>query len=234
MEKFQPFDNALLNGAGLNRQAVFNIDQLPADIAATVRAACTVGRDYRQLILIGHAGRQFWRSLKAAGVDSEHPIDDFSRQSVQRWFAACQARNSYEILYPGPHLIGLQQLSQLAGWHHATPFMLGIDREWGSWYAYRALVVADTGFAPTPPLASAPPCASCEHRVCISSCPAAALDSGQLDLGKCVAYRKQPDSLCKATCLARLSCPVGSMHRYDDAQITHSYGHSMRYIERCL
>lgn len=234
MEKFQTFDTALLNGAGLNRQAVFNLDALPADIAATLRAACSAGRDCRQLLLIGHAGRQFWTALKAAGIDSAHPIDYFSSQTVQRWFASCQPHNSYQIIYPGPAAIGLQQLGQLAGWHHATPFMVGIDPDWGSWFAYRALVVADTAFAPTRPLDNAPPCASCAHTICIGSCPAAALDSGQLDLGKCIAYRKQAGSLCKATCLARISCPVGSQHRYDDAQIAHSYGHSMRYIERCL
>ena len=232
MKKLQPFDNALLNRAGLNRQAVFNLDDLPGKMAASVRASCTSGRAGRQLILIGHAGRQFWTSLKASGVDSEHPIDDFSIQCVQQWFAACQAHNSYEIIYPGTAAIGLQRLGQLAGWHHATPFMLGIDREWGTWYAYRAVVVADTEFAPTQPMDSAPPCISCDHRVCIRSCPASALDAGQLDLGKCVAYRKQADSRCKATCLARLSCPVGSRHRYDEEQIQHSYTHSMRYIER--
>lgn len=232
MEKFQPFDNALLNRAGLNRQAVFNIADLPDDIATSVQTGCPSVRVPRQLILIGHAGRQFWTALKAAGIDSEHPIDDFSVQCVRQWFAACQSANSYEILYPGPQMIGLQRLGQLAGWHHATPFMLGIDREWGTWYAYRAVVAADTEFAPTPPIDSAPPCSSCAHRVCIGNCPASALEAGQLDLGKCVAYRKQAGSLCKATCLARLSCPVGSMHRYDDEQIAHSYGHSMRFIER--
>ncbi|MEO8169369.1 MAG: hypothetical protein ABI575_00705 [Oxalobacteraceae bacterium] len=232
MKKFQTFENALLNNTGLNRQAVFNIDDLPAEMAAAVRAGCTSGLACRQLILIGHAGRQFWTALKAAGVDSADPIDDFSKQSVQRWFADCQTHNSYEIIYPEVHMIGLQQLGQLAGWHHATPFMVGIDQEWGSWFAYRALVVADTEFEPTEPIDSAPPCSRCDHKICINSCPAAALDAGQLDLGKCVAYRKQAGSSCKATCLARLSCPVGSMHRYDEEQIRHSYSHSMRYIER--
>ncbi len=34
MEDFQAFDHELLDSAGLNRQAVFDIDTLPADIAA--------------------------------------------------------------------------------------------------------------------------------------------------------------------------------------------------------
>jgi epoxyqueuosine reductase len=232
MENFQHFDNALLNSAGLNRQAVFNIDDLPADIAASVQASCISDRPYRQLILIGHAGRQLWESLKASGVASADPIDDFTRQTVKWWFAGLQTQNTYEIVYPGTAAIGLQRLGQLAGWHHATPFMVGIDQEWGSWYAYRAVVLADTEFAPTRPMASEHPCHRCDHKICIASCPAAALDGGQLDLGKCIGYRKQAGSRCKDTCPARVSCPVGSSRRYDDEQIRHIYSNSMRFIER--
>lgn len=232
MEKFQLFDNALLNSVGLNREAVFNIDALPAEIAAPVRASCTSSRAYRQLILIGHAGRTLWESVTASGVRSEDPIDDFSMQAVRRWFSQCHAQNAYEIVYPGTQAIGLQRLGQLAGWHHASPFMVGIDWEWGSWYAYRALVVADTHFEPTTPARSEHPCETCDHKICIASCPAAAMDGGQFELAKCVGYRKREGSSCKATCVARVSCPVGSAHRYCDEQIQHTYSGSMRAIER--
>jgi epoxyqueuosine reductase len=232
MNQFQIFDKTLLDGAGLNWQAVFNIDALPAEIAAPLQAHCTSIRSPRQLILIGHAGRKLWESVKVAGIDSENPIDDFTIQTVRRWFAECQAQNTYEILYPGTHPIGLQRLGQLAGWHHATPFMVGIDQEWGTWYAYRAVVLADTEFEPTKRIESESPCNTCQHKACIASCPASALDGEQFDLGKCVAYRKQAGSSCKATCQARISCPVGSIHRYSDEQIHHTYSNSMRAIER--
>lgn len=232
MEKFQQFDNALLNSAGLNRQAVFNLDALPADIAAPVRASCTSSHAYRQLILIGHAGRTLWEAVTASAIDSDDPIDDFSMQTVRRWFAQCHAQNAYEIVYPGTQVIALQRLGHLAGWHHASPFMVGIDGEWGTWYAYRAVVVADTDFELTTPVRSAHPCETCDHKVCIKSCPGAAMEGDRFDLAKCVGYRKREDSSCKTTCLARVSCPVGSEHRYCDAQIRHTYSGSMRAIER--
>jgi len=232
MQNYQLLDNALLNSAGLNRQAVFNLDALPQEITAPVAAGCTSSRPYRQLILIGHAGRTMWESVTASGIKSDNPIDDFSTQTVRQWFARCHPQNNYEIVYPGTQVIGLQKLGLLAGWHHASPFMVGIDRDWGTWYAYRALVVADTDFAPTIPARSAHPCDSCEHKICITSCPARAMDQGQFDLGKCVGYRKQEGSRCKTTCLARVSCPIGSEHRYCDAQIHHTYLGSMRAIER--
>ncbi|MFA7267976.1 MAG: hypothetical protein WC073_01405 [Sterolibacterium sp.] len=232
MDQFQTFDAALLNGAGLNRQAVFNIDDLPAEAAESVRACATAGHVARQLILLGHSGTKLWDCVKASGIESENPIDDFSIQAVERWFAACHPENSYQILYPGVHRIGLQQLGQLAGWHHATPFMVGIDREWGTWYAYRAVVLADTAFEPTPAVVGESVCKTCQHRVCIASCPGSALDDGEFNLEKCVAYRKQDGSGCKSTCLARISCPVGRTHRYCDEQIRHTYSISMRCIER--
>jgi len=231
MENVQPFDHAFLNAAGLNRQAVFNLDDLPEEVAASVRPSRASGDAFHQLILIAHAGRKLWESVKASGIDSENPIDDFTQQTVRRWFAERQPQNRYEILYPGQRTIGLQRLGELAGWHHPAPFMVGIDKEWGSWFAYRAVVVADTGFAPTERIQSESPCASCHHKMCIASCPASALQEGKLDLQKCIDYRKQPESRCKTTCLARVSCPVGSSHRYCDEQMRHSYSISLRAIQ---
>lgn len=232
MQKPQTFDNARLNSAGLNRQAIFNIEDLPVEIVTSLLASGASVQSYRQLILIGHAGRMLWQSLKASGIVSENPIDDFTVQTMQHWFAECHAQNTCEIIYPGECAISLQRLGQLAGWHHATPFMVGIDREWGSWYAYRAVLLADTAFEPTKPVVSASPCKTCGDRVCIVNCPGAALEGGHFDIGKCVSYRKQTGSSCKTTCLARISCPVGSIHRYSDEQIQHSYSVSMRAIER--
>lgn len=232
MDNYQSFDKALLDGAGLNRQAVFNLDALPEDVAAQVRAGCASSHPYRQLILIGHAGKTLWESVSAAGITSDDPVDDFSMHTVRHWFAQCHPHNRYEIIYPGTHAVGLQRLGLLAGWHHASPFMVGIDATWGTWYAYRALVVADTHFEPTTPVRSEHPCQSCAGKICIASCPANAMDGAQFDLAKCVAYRKQEDSRCRTTCLSRISCPVGSEHRYGEAQIRHVYLGSLRAIER--
>jgi hypothetical protein len=58
------------------------------------------------------------------------------------------------------------------------------------------------------------------------------MEGGRFDLEKCLGYRKQEGSRCKGTCVARVSCPVGSTHRYSDEQIHHSYSLSMRVIEQ--
>jgi hypothetical protein len=66
---------------------------------------------------------------------------------------------------------------------------------------------------------------------CIAACPAGALDAPEFSLQKCLAYRQQPDSRCRITCVARTRCPARPEHRYDDAQIAHSYSRSLAMIE---
>lgn len=232
MEAFQTFERAMLDGAGLNRHAVFDLAALPAAVAASVRASCPDIERYRQLILIGHGGRRMWQALQESGIDSDDPIDDFTLATVRAWFSQCLPQQRFEILYPGPAAIGLQGLGILAGWHHPTPFRIGIDHQWGTWFAYRALVLADTTFEATQPQAGDSACDSCAGKACVAHCPADALAGGEFDFGKCAAYRKQADSLCQSTCLARIACPVGSQHRYCDAQIAHSYARSLEAIKR--
>lgn len=223
-----PADFSALDRAGLNLQAVFDLAALPAAMRA---ALDPVGR-HRQLILIGHGGRTLWSQVQAAGLTSMHPIDDFCVATVEAWFAAQLPDCAHAIVYPGDVPVGLQALGQLAGWHHESPFRVGINEVWGSWFAYRALVLVDTALPPTPPLAGDSPCAHCPARPCVIACPAGALVDGDFSLQKCIAYRRQSDSHCRLTCVARTSCPVCSEHRYDDAQIAHSYSRSLAMIKK--
>lgn len=223
----QAVDFAALDLAGLNLRAVFAIDQLPAELVADLRQRFDPAARFRQLILLGHGGTTLWAAMKAAAIASANPIDDFSVRTVDQWFAAELPDHTCRILYPGGNPPGLQMLGQLAGWHHASPFMVGINDLWGSWYAYRVLLLADTDLAPTPPLVMPSPCTQCTEQPCRPACPAGALPAEGFVLQKCLAYRRQPTSACRTTCLARLACPVGAQHRYCAEQIRHSYSISL-------
>jgi hypothetical protein len=221
-------DFTQLIDAGLNLQAIFNIDDLPDELAADIRKRYDPERRYRQLILIGHGGTRLWDAVKAADITSDNPIDDFSIRTTEEWLAGTR----HAIVYPGEGSIGLQTLGKLAGWHHPSPFMVGINASWGSWYAYRVVALADSDFTPSKVLSSQSPCQTCQTRICIASCPANALASDTFDLKKCIAYRKLAASRCRASCVARVSCPAGAEHRYCDEQIRHTYSISMRMIEQ--
>ena len=228
MSERQPFPADILNAAGLNRQFVFDLADLPEDIVA--KLAPQAGE--RQLILFGHAGRRLWECVQASGIGGDDPIDDYSVRTVERWFAEQLPGQRCRILFPGEQPIGLQALGKLAGWHQPSPIMVGVDVEWGSWYAYRAVAIADTDFIPSPPLHERSPCPACAPRTCIAICPADALQAGQFDLDACSRYRLRPESACAHGCLARQACPAGAEHRYDPEQIRHSYSRSLAVIRR--
>ena len=227
LQHSQVFHAEFFNGLGLNLHAIFNLAQLPPEMMAKLDIP---PHAYRQLIVLGHGGKAMWESLKVSGIQSDNPVDTFSIQAIQRYFAQYLPDAGYDVIYPGICPVGLQALGRLAGWHHASPLMLGINATWGTWYACRVVVLADTDFATTVPLQGTPPCASCQHKPCVDHCPAAALAEGVLDFQKCIDYRKQSASKCKSTCLARVSCPVAGEHRYSAAQIEYHYSISMKII----
>ena len=228
MSERQPFPADFLNSAGLNRQFVFDLADLPGDLLA--KLAPHAGE--RQLILFGHGGRRLWECVQASGIGGNDPIDDYSIRTVQQWFADCLPGKRCRILFPGEQPIGLQALGQLAGWHQPSPIMVGVDKEWGSWYAYRAVALADTDFVASLPLEERSPCPTCVAQPCVAACPAGALTDGRFDIAACSRYRLQADSACALGCLARQACPVGAEHRYQPEQIAHSYSRSLAVIRR--
>lgn len=222
--------NNLLWEQGLNLQAIFDLQDLPKDVVAALDDAVPDLSRFRQLILIGHGGRKLWESLKAAHINSDDPIDTFSVNSVKQYFENHLQHCRYQILYPGISPIPLQRLGELAGWHHPSPLRIGINQKWGTWFAYRVLMLADSRFEKTERMVSPSPCEACPDKLCIANCPASALGENDLELGKCIAYRMKTGSDCYENCLARLSCPEGEEHRYSDEQISYHYSRSMMTI----
>ena len=214
---------AALDLAGLNRQHVFDLAALPDDVIAT----CSDVTGYRQLILLAHGGRRLWERVQASGSGDEHPVDTYVEDVVRRWCADTLPGRRTRLLYPGAAPVPLQRLGALAGWHHAAPFMVGVDPQWGPWWAYRAALLADSDFCPSRAVDRTAPCAGCADKPCIAACPAGAMDEGRFALATCLAFRRRSDSPCAFTCLAREACPVGAEHRYDAAQLRHSYGQSL-------
>lgn len=213
---FQDFFTA----AGLNRQHVFALADLPENLRATLRPHA----GETQLILLAHAGRLLWEKVQAADLPGTDPIDDYTAACVHKFFTAHNI--SSRLLYPGPAAVNLQAFGRLAGWHHAAPFMVGIDADWGSWFAYRALIVAASDFPLSAVQEKTHPCLSCAATPCIAACPAGALQP-EFSLAACADYRLQENSACADNCLARRACPVGREHGYTVAQMRHSYCRSL-------
>ncbi|MDQ6992783.1 MAG: hypothetical protein Q9M31_04860 [Mariprofundus sp.] len=231
MLRVHPSDSAILADHGLNLQAVFDLVTLPAHIVAQLEAV-EATKAYRQLLVFGHGGRRFWQALSATkSMDADNPVDRFSINTINSFFSEENPENSYRVIFPEHHgIVPLQQLGKLAGWHHDSPFLLGLNSVWGSWFAYRAVVLADTAFALTQPLPAISPCEVCVSRACLSACPAVIFPCSEITLAACIKERLQESSCCAHRCLARMACPVMAEQRYGDQQMAYHYGCSLETI----
>ncbi|MDH5394225.1 MAG: hypothetical protein OEY11_13645 [Gammaproteobacteria bacterium] len=227
----QKFRADYLTQRGLNIHAVFDLHNLPDELLLTLKNAAAEITDFSQLIVVGHLGRSMWNNVSQSLNKVSDPVDQHAVEAVRHFFKQYHGANHFEIIYPGDSVIGLQQLGALAGWHFSSPFKVGINQDWGSWFAYRAVVLADTNFIETDVYDTSSPCVSCRQHYCIKACPAAALVNADLNFQRCIDYRQQSASLCASRCLARVACPVGAEHRYDDEQLAYHYGVSLKTIK---
>ncbi len=224
---------AELDALGLNLYAVLDVAALPASVQAGLGLPPDELAQYPRLVLIGHAGRAFWSALKARGLHGSDPVDTFVQEQVAVWLARQPEAPAWRLVFPGAAPVGLQALGEQTGWHHPSPFWVGVQAGWGSWYAYRAVVLVGEPWPITPPQWAESPCLSCAAQPCVSACPAQALSGEPVQqragtgLQACVDFRLQAASPCADRCLARQACPVGAEHRYTDEQTAYHYLQSL-------
>lgn len=220
-----------LNKKGLNLQAILNIDELPESLIDNLKAIEPELNLYSQVFLVGHAGKNLWRKVKNHIGKTRNPIDEHSANSVEQFLSKRTDVKKYKLIFPSNKPVGLQQLGIQAGWHYASPFRVGINKEWGSWFAYRAVALMRSEFK-TRKFESESPCISCTDQVCISACPVDALTKGDLSLETCMSYRMGDQSSCADRCLSRMACPIAEEHQYSLEQIQYHYQLSYRRIRK--
>ncbi|MCF6192987.1 MAG: hypothetical protein L3J46_01485, partial [Kangiellaceae bacterium] len=109
---------------------------------------------------------------------------------------------------------------------------VGINSKWGTWFAYRVIILAKANFKINEPSSALSACKSCISKPCLSACPVSELDNDLIDINNCTEYRVNKASNCRNKCLARLACPIKKEHQYSDEQINYHYSLSMKMIER--
>lgn len=227
-----PIDQLLLQ-KGFTLQAAL-------EVSAVGIALPEVAGDYNQLLVFGHAGPDFWNSLDepVAGGD---PLDSVSTSSVEDFLLRTGCAD-YLVLYPTTDFqIDLRSLGKQLGWHSDSALGIGINATYGTWFAYRVVVLANTSFETPgepayqaqPNSLSASPCASCTARPCVEACPVDA-PGDTFDLQTCMAERVREGSACAYQCLARNACPVGTEYRYDEDQMRYHNQKSLQLIQSTL
>lgn len=188
-----------------------------------------IARKYRQLLVFAHGGPGFWRGLEdRSGID---PLDDASVR-LARDFMARLGEPDYQVLYPTDHFsLDLLEVGRQLGWQGNSRMSIGIHPEYGTWFAYRVVIAADTDFEVTR-LTPEQPCDSCEDKPCITACPVGAVTEQHFDLDVCAGERTRVGSNCSDQCLARLACPVGASHQYEKDQLNYHYARSLVTLKR--
>jgi len=221
---------------GLNLFACFDCAQLPLSISQVIIDAGYDIQHFSRLLLIGHGGRQLWEEIQALDQPTDHPFDDISIALAQQFLHDYLGNPPAHFLYPQTDIpLPLQQLGQLAGWHHPSPLGVGINGVYGLWFAYRAAVLTTDVIGPTAPMEERSPCDSCVDRPCVGACPAGAVSSaGNFQAMACFEQRLGEKSVCADRCLARLACPYFVEHRYGEGQLGYHYGVSLGSIKSWL
>lgn len=216
---------------GLNLFSILVVGRLPQALVRRLAECDFPCSEQSRIVLIGNGGGTFWEALRTAERHQPDPIDHFSSAAAHRFADQVLSGEDYRLLYPGDSPLALQQLGTCAGWHAPSPLGLGINPQWGLWYAYRAVLLTNEPLPEVRMPAPLSPCETCSEKHCLSLCPARALSEAEaIDMKQCAGYRLSVESGCADRCLARLGCPVSRDQRYTLEQIQYHYRHSLETL----
>ena len=199
---------------------------------ADLGAPSTFHPSYRAAVLLGSAGASFWRMCREARREpAPDPLDRHTEHTVEQALKALRPADPTVLAaYPFAHqrrIVPFLALLEGTTLLRYAPFGVSLHARFGPWFAWRAVLLTEHALPPTA-LPAQSPCASCPTP-CVSACPAGAVAKAGFDWQLCVNHRVAEAS-CRATCLARVACPVGQEHRYTDEQMAYHYGISLRTI----
>jgi len=223
---------------GLNLVAATPVARYDAAVKEISRASA-IDPAARSIVVIGNGGGALWTALNAHASrnpgwwNRENPLDDFTREVVERDLAAPIRETGLlcTTVYPfmnNARTLSFIELGKVAG--IAGPSILGVTVHpiYGPWIAFRAaLLLAEEIESPGEALGF-DPCPQCTARTCIPACPANAVstESGW-DIPKCLAHRVEVEPDCAPRCHARAACVLGPEHRYPDDELAY---HQMRAL----
>jgi epoxyqueuosine reductase QueG len=226
---------------GLNLVAAIAVARYDASVRVEARAA-RLDPHARCVVVVGNGGGAFWKALRVH-ADShpgwwqrEHPLDDFTREVVERELAAPPRARGIRCttVYPfGPDGAALDfvQLGKAAGL--GGPSLLGVlvHPKYGPWIAFRAAMLLDEEIDAPGDAPNFDPCPSCTARTCIAACPVSAVSFPKgWDVWRCLEYRVEVETDCAGRCHSRVACVLGPEHRYPDDELAYHQERALRVM----
>ena len=227
---------------GLNLFAAIPLARYDAAVQPEARASL-IEPGARSIAVLGNGGGDFWAAFQRHAArnpgwwEGENPLDDFTRDLVEREVAAPlrEAALRYTIVHPfmhpsarGGRTLNFVELGKAAG--IAGPSILGVvvHPVFGPWIAFRAALLLDFEIDAPGDARGFDPCPGCILRSCLSACPVGAVSfPAGWDVPKCLTHRVEVEPDCAGRCHARAGCVLGPEHRYPDDELAY---HQMRAL----
>ena len=170
------------------------------------------------VLMIGNAGGTMWRAFEAQRPDGPNPLDRWTRQIIDDIAGRFGATAVYP--YDNPPL-PFQRWAARAWPLSRSPIGLLIDAEYGLWHALRAALLVPSVMTLPARHAASSPCETCAAKPCLSACPVDAFSAAGFDVPACRNHlvSARSDACHAHGCRARDACPVGTQHRYSEAQV---------------
>lgn len=198
--------------------------------------------DAKSVILVGFAGKGFWKIFQKFLEDNpefrdsrEDWVDDYT---LLRFSSASEIlkdeKVKHKLIFPfGSEALALDfiQIGQRGGL--GTKSLLGIliHPEYGTWISLRGIIITDLEFSEyDKPLPCFDPCAACP-KPCISACPAKTISERGWDWEACMNFRLDSDT-CSTNCASRRACPYGKEHQYSDEQLAYHHRFVLKSVKK--
>ena len=174
----------------------------------------------RTLVLIGNAGPSMWPAFSASpeGRGPRDPLDAWSRRVIAG--LAVDLGGSALFPFGGPPHHPFQRWARKALAVHPSPLGVLIDPEHGLWHAFRGALVFGDELQLERRADRPSPCVTCAGKPCLSTCPVDAIAPSGYDVERCRGHvRSAAGEACRTGgCLARRSCPIGTVSTYGAEQ----------------
>ena len=224
-----------LAGVGLNHWGVVSATRYDE----TAREGCRTSDLFpaaRSIVVVASGGTALWdafvsdlRQNPEHLSEQQHPLDAFVMRAVaeassamkgmpHRWFLAAAEADVH---------LDFRTLAVRAGVGVPSKLGLVIDKQYGPWMGLRAACMVPVHLPETPPKSDL--CEECASP-CIPACPASALKDGRWSVDVCANFHRE-SIICQSSCASRSACPVGSEHRYSEAQARYHYNREMGRAE---
>jgi len=165
----------------------------------------------QSVLIIGHAGSEFWPHFRASEEYADgmpDPLDRWSRRVIQ----ATAPDMAFVSPNDGPPYAPLHALSA-GGSLFPSPLGMMAHGEFGLWTAVRGLLLSKDAL-PASPAADLPPASVFDQ--CFAACPVSAFSETGYDAVACAQHLiADPEVACWGGCLARKACTLGASHAYD-------------------